>query len=284
MFELIDKYIDERSARGELNGRSPSVIRCVLGGFALHVAALTPNEITEADVDSWIADPTLRPATRHSMVTKLRPFVRWLAARGHIERDFTALVRAPKVPKGMARFLEAEQVVALVRATTNTRDRLIVLLMVHLGLRRIEVTRIDIEDIDMRDWLLAVRGKNHQGQQSRSLPITTEVRLAILAYLGELPTYAGPLIRTQRGTRLGELAVSNMITDLMRSVGIKSLPWDGYSGHALRHTCAQELIDAGVDIRLVQTALGHESVVTTEGYLRRKPKGLRDALEGRTYA
>ena len=49
------------------------------------------------------------------------------------------------------------------------------------------------------------------------------------------------------------------------------------------HTCAQELIDAGTDIRLVQAALGRRSIQTTEGYLRWQPPGLRAAMEGRHY-
>lgn len=53
--------------------------------------------------------------------------------------------------------------------------------------------------------------------------------------------------------------------------------------HALRHTCAQHLLDGGAEVRQVQAVLGHHSVTTTEGYLRREPAGLRAAMEGRTY-
>lgn len=284
MKELIEQYVTERVARGEFNGDTPNIARWVLMGFARHVAHLDLSELSEFDVESWIADPDLKPATRHSMVNKVKPFVRWLAARDHIAKDFTALMKAPKIPPGMPRFLEGDQVRVLVRACRTSRDRLIVLLMVHLGLRRIEVSRIDLEDIDFRDRLISVRGKNGQGQVTRSLPITDEVLTAMKQYLADSPTFSGPLIRlVSCDRRMRPRAIGDLVADLMVATGIKHMAHDGMSGHALRHTCAQELIDAGTDIRLVQSALGHRSVVTTEGYLRRQPPGLRAAMNGRTY-
>lgn len=282
---LVDKYVAERVARGEFNGDTPNIARWVLNGFARHVAHLELSELTEFDVESWIADPDLKPATRHSMVNKVKPFVRWLAARDHIAKDFTALMRAPKIPQGMPRYLEGDQVRVLVRACRTSRDRLIVLLMVHLGLRRIEVSRIDLEDIDFKDRLISVRGKNGQGQVTRSLPITDEAMGAIKQYLADSPTFSGPLIRLTQFSdrRMRPRAIGDLVAELMVATGIKHMAHDGMSGHALRHTCAQELIDAGTDIRLVQSALGHRSVVTTEQYLRRQPPGLREAMGGRIY-
>lgn len=282
---LIDQYVAERVARGEFNGDTPKITTWVLCQFARTVANVGLSELSEHDVEAWIADPTLKPATRHAMVNKVKPFVRWLAARDHIAKDFTALMRAPKIPQGMPRFLEGDQVRVLVRACRTSRDRLIVLLMVHLGLRRIEVSRIDIEDIDLKERLLSVRGKNGQGQITRALPITDEVVAAMKQYLADSPTFSGPLIRLSSvDRRMRPRAIGDLVAALMLEVGIKKASHDGMSGHALRHTCAQELVDAGTDIRLVQSALGHRSVTTTENYLRRQPPGLREAMGGRKYA
>lgn len=282
--ELVDQYIAERVARGEFNGDTPNVARSILMHFARHVAEVDLGDLTRRHVELWIADPNLKASTRHSMIGKVKPFVRWLVEGDHVPKDFVATMQAPKVPPGMPRHLEGDQVRRLVRQARTSRDRLIVLIMVHLGLRRIEVSRIDMEDISFSERLLSVRGKNGQGQITRSLPITDEVWAALHAYLGEYPTATGPLIRITGTTkRMTPRGVGVMVARLMVECGIKKLPHDGISGHALRHTCAQELIDSQVNIRLVQKVLGHKSVATTEQYLRRNPPGLRDALSGRTY-
>jgi integrase/recombinase XerD len=78
--------------------------------------------------------------------------------------------------------------------------------------------------------------------------------------------------------------VSVLVRKWIAAAGVKSLPGDGISAHALRHTCAQDMIDRGADIREVQHALGHRSVMSTEIYLRRAPVGLRQAMEGRRYS
>lgn len=219
MHDLIDQYLTERVSRGEVTLSSARVIRYVLRGFAAQVAHLEPDEISEVEVEAWLGDDALRPATRRSMLAKLRPFIRWCAVRGHLPRDFTALLKTPKVPRGMPRFLAPEQVASLVAAAGNTRDRLILLLMVQLGLRRIEVARILLDDVDLRDRLLAVRGKNGRGEVTRSVPITEEAHSAIIAYLAERPVFAGPLVRSLRdGGPVAEEQVGAMVARLMLAV------------------------------------------------------------------
>jgi site-specific recombinase XerC len=66
--------------------------------------------------------------------------------------------------------------------------------------------------------------------------------------------------------------------------GVKVAAWDGMSGHALRHTCATEVLDSCHDLRAVQELLGHDSLQSTQVYLGRfGAERLRAAMEGRTY-
>lgn len=69
----------------------------------------------------------------------------------------------------------------------------------------------------------------------------------------------------------------------MRDSGVKEYNGDGRSAHALRHTCAQDLVDGGADIRVVQRVLRHSSIRNTELYVRGEVKGLRPVMEGRRY-
>lgn len=283
MIDLIEEYIGFRVARGDFNGRTPDVARSVLRSFASFVNKPI-GAITELDIEAWLAQDSYRPASRKSMIGKVRPFLRWAHARGHVDRDCSPLVSTPKIPKGMPRFLEEPDVARLLAAAGTLRDRVILLLMVHLGLRRIEVARVTADDVDWRDRLLDVRGKNGQGQITRTLPIVDEVWGPLNRLRRERGVFSGALFVNYRGEPLSAAAIGELVADLMRSTGVKRASYDGVSAHALRHSCAQHLIDRGTEIRVVQAVLGHTSVQTTELYVRRKPKGLREALEGRSYA
>lgn len=282
MHELVEEYVAFRVARGDFNGRTPDVARSILHGFASFVDRPI-GAVTEHDIERWLAQDCYRASSRKSMIGKVRPFLRWAHARGYTARDCAPLVATPKLPKGMPRFLEPEDVTRVFACVRSTRDRVIVLLMVHLGLRRIEVSRIEAADIDWKERLIDVRGKNGQGQVTRTLPIVDEVWGPLNDLRRARGPFTGALFVNYRGEPLSVGAVGNLVVELMTAAGIKQSARDGLSAHALRHTCAQHLIDGGSDIRVVQAVLGHSSVQTTELYLRRKPRGLREALEGRSY-
>jgi integrase len=119
------------------------------------------------------------------------------------------------------------------------------------------------------------------------VPFTDEAWEALDLYLAETgPRFSGALIDsyTHPQAPLEAHTLSRMVRRWFSLAGVKAHAFDGMSAHALRHTCAQDVLDAGADIRQVQTMLGHASVKTTEDYLRLKPPGLAEAMEGRRYA
>ena len=158
--------------------------------------------------------------------------------------------------------------------------------MLQLGLRRVEVSRAEVGDIDFRKSTMLVRGKGADGGISAALPLTDEVREALRLYVSTEGLTAGPLFLDRRGTGRGISAahVGMLVVEAFREAGVKSHNGDGRSAHALRHTCAQDLFDAGVETRVVQKVLRHASIRNTEIYLRGEVGGLREAMEGRRYS
>lgn len=243
-----------------------------------------PTAWTADQAGAWVHDDRLRPASRKSRLGTLRPYMRWLVEEEIIERDICSRLARVVVPPGPPRDFEPHEVRAIITCATSRRDRLIVLLMAHMGLRCGDVARIRIEDIDPRRRDLHVRGKNGRGEVTHSSPIPSSVWTLMERHLRSEGRGRGPLLRSlTTGGALRPDSVGDIVADLIDQAGLKLYPGDGRTPHALRHTFATGLVDDGADLRLAQHALGHRTIRSTELYVRREPAGLRDAMEGLAY-
>jgi integrase len=204
---------------------------------------------------------------------------------GHLTEDITAGLSV-RVPTGAPRDLSTDEVGRLLAVAPDDRGVLVLMLMVHCGLRCSDVARIRIEDLDDRRQLLAVRAKGGRGEVTHTVPVPDEAWALVELQRSRLARWSGPLIENQRraGHPIEGPTISRMVRTWCRAAGLKRSPWDGVSAHALRHTMAQQVLDRGATLREVQFALGHATSRSTELYLRREPPGLRAALEGRRYA
>lgn len=284
--DLVEEYLNDRRRAGELAESSIVVIRGVLHSWAAFIGETDPDEWTADDVWEWVNGDGLRAATRKSRLTKLRPYLRWLRRKGFAHQDPSEGLGRISIPKGDPRDLDAEDVAALLEACPDERALLIVTLMLQMGLRCGDVARIRLEDIDVRRRSLHVRAKGGRGEPTHWEPIPAEAWELLSRELRGRRRASGPLVTsyTTPGKGLQAHSISKLVGRWIRDAGLKEFPHDGRSAHALRHTCAQDMLDAGASLRDVQHALGHSTIRSTEIYTRREPAGLREALEGRRYA
>ena len=157
-------------------------------------------------------------------------------------------------------------------------------LMVHCGLRCGEIAGLQYDDVDLQTQVLVVTGK---GGHQRALPVPDEAMQLLQVYLAGSPARGGQCVFRQHhleGVGLKPSSVSVELGNLMRSSGVKRAAYDGVSAHALRRTCASDMLDQGANIRHVQQVLGHASIATTQLYLRAaEAHELRAVVEGRSY-
>lgn len=271
---LAEEYVRHRQLAGEITALTARNDRCALRQFAA----------AGADGPAWAESlDGLAPATRRRRFSTVKGFCRWAVVSGHMAADPLVGLRPPRQPRAVPRALPADDVGRLIASCPDERARLIVVWMVQLGLRCVEMARVELGDIDRAERLVRIRGK---GGHQRILPLVSEAADALAAYLAaETPAGAGPLIRSRIAPHKGLDAdtISGMVAEWMWAAGIKRRRRDGISAHALRHTAATDMLRAGAHLRDVQAALGHAHLVTTEVYLPLVVHGLAAAMEGRRY-
>jgi integrase/recombinase XerC len=141
------------------------------------------------------------------------------------------------------------------------RDIAILALLYGCGLRLSEALGLSRAEVPLGE-MLVITGK---GRKQRRLPVLPAVRAAVADYVSACPytpAKDGPLFLGARGRPLGPRLVQRRMEALRRFLGLA----DTATPHALRHSFATHLLDAGGDLRAIQELLGHASLSTTQRY------------------
>jgi integrase/recombinase XerC len=152
-------------------------------------------------------------------------------------------------------------------------------LLYGTGLRRGELERLNLESFDRVQGLLGIDGRKTGSE--RCVPLPPMVLQCLEAYLPlrhnvlERHETVGEraLLVTRRGTRLGAETISNTIHRIARGAAVPIL-----SLHQFRHTCASDLLEAGVHLAEVQRVLGHSGIATTVRYVHIADPQRREAM------
>lgn len=250
--DCLRPFLDRRMATGDLD-----------------LGSLTPADVTSFVV-AWC--PCLNTGVAKLTVTALRSFLGFLHLDGVTERSLVSAVpavarrRLAGLPKG----LEPDQVRCLLAAcdastVVGIRDLAILTLLVRLGLRRSEVAKLGLDDIDWCAGTISVRGK---GNCHERLPLPPDVGHRVAEYL----RHARPADAQGRTVfvryfaphhALGASRVSGIVADAARRAGLGRV-----HAHRLRHTAATELLRAGASLPEIGQLLRHRRAVTTAIYAK----------------
>jgi integrase/recombinase XerC len=223
-----------------------------------------------------------RSLARH--LSTLRSFFRWACREGHLEKNPARQLPAPRLPRTLPRAMTLRDTERLLAADEEAafpeRDRALFELLYATGLRVSEAAGLDLEDMDFASRLLRVVGK---GNKERIAPFGEAAGEALAEYL---PARAermrdgraaekddgDPLFVNARGGRLTTRSMARLLKKRLRAAG---LPTE-ISPHALRHSFATHLLEAGADLRAIQELLGHASLSTTQKYTHLDAARLRE--------
>jgi integrase/recombinase XerC len=233
------------------------------------------EKIDALAIREWLGHLYHERLTAVSMRRKLasvRSLFKFLLRDGVVAVNVARLVRTPKAPKSLPVVMTAEQTNTLVDAIPGAADKLerpypardlaIFELLYGCGLRISELVGLNLDDFDLGDRWIRVRGK---GRKERQVPYATKAAQALQRYMSaRQPAVAGEraLFLNHRGHRLTDRGARGIVKFYARMISGDS----SIHPHSLRHAYATHLLSDGADLRAIQELLGHAQLSTTQKY------------------
>ena len=224
------------------------------------------------DMRAWMAQTRSGGVGPRSLARKLsavKSFYKWLAAREGFEPTAVLSTRAPKFTRKLPRPLAEEaarDMIDLVPLQTDKpwvgmRDVAVLTLLWGCGLRISEALSLKAGDAPLPQ-VMRITGK---GGKERIVPVIDAARDAVDAYVAVCPHALQadePLFRAVRGGPLSPRAIQKAMASARMQLGLPA----SATPHAMRHSFATHLLNAGGDLRAIQELLGHASLSTTQAY------------------
>lgn len=215
-----------------------------------------------------------QPLSFNTQATRLMPivaFFKWCARENHILHNPASDLVLPKPPRQLPRHLmsvaEVESVLsqADIETPSGLRNRAMLETLYSTGIRRAELIRLELYDVDTERGTLMVR--QGKGRRDRLVPIGARACAWVARYLHEVrPQLALTLDqRTLFVTDYGETFEKNRLSDMVK----RHMQYAGFKNggcHAFRHAMATHMLENGADIRYIQAILGHSELSTTQIY------------------
>lgn len=219
------------------------------------------------------------PSTINQRLAAIRKLAREAAANGLLPAEAAAgIVQVPGIRQQGARagnWLTRQQAQALIHlpdpeSLKGRRDRAILALLVGCGLRRGELIRVGVADIQQREgrWVIPdLRGKHGR---LRTVPVPAWVKVAVELWVEAAGIREGRILRSLNrhgrltGDSISGQAILAVVAHYGSRLGLELKP------HDLRRTCAKLCRASGGELEQIQLLLGHASIQTTERYLGTK--------------
>jgi len=278
---LVDAYVEECRARG-ICAASVAHTESKLRHWGSWLKGRRPRPVLDA-IDSQLhvrylasRSPFRAKSTVYATLSTMRCFGEYLVREGVWAANPLRWMQGPKITpySRLPRRIDQAHMEALWREAASRRGSfsqhlwiVVLALLYGTGLRRGELERLELDQFDREQATLRIDGR--KSGRERCVPVSDLVYRCLEAYwperhnrlerAGRLEVRA--LLVSQRGEPLSAQAISNGIHALARRAGVPLV-----SVHQFRHSCASDLLEAGVHLAEVQRILGHQGIATTVRY------------------
>lgn len=227
----------------------------------------------------------LAPTSVQRKLASIRGFFSWLREVGRVAKDPAKLLRGPKSPQRVPRFLTPPEVDALLGQefaddAQGARDRAVLETLYSTGCRVSECAGLKIVSVDLAEGTARLLGKGNKQRLSLLGGPAVEALRAWMPRRKEIlrdnqKPDPGALFLNLRGGPLSSRWLFQTVVDRAKRAGLQT----ALTPHGLRHSFATHLLDRGADLRSVQELLGHARLVTTEIYTHVSIGRLRDVYD-----
>lgn len=276
----MERWLASLSAVGGKAEKTVTAYRQDVSGFlhfmSEHIgAASSKNMLARVDLKdmrSWMAHARrsgLSPRSLARALSAVKTFYRYMGEVIDLPVTAVLATRAPKFEKPLPRPVTAASAKDLISRVEvqsmegwiSARDVAVVTLLYGCGLRISEALSLKFKDAKLPE-VLKISGK---GGKERMVPVLPAARAAVTEYLKSCPMPFDPndpLFKGVRGGALNPRLIQKVMEQARLQLGLPSTA----TPHALRHSFATHLLEAGGDLRTIQELLGHSSLSTTQAY------------------
>ena len=278
MKQLLETFIDYLRYEKAASERTVGEYQDDLKAFESFFKSLSDElswETVDADViREWMVAMMGRgnkPSSVQRRIAALRTFYKFLLRRGMVKRDPAHNLLAPKKERVLPAFVREDEMNRLLDTPDmwgdsfeERRDRLIVMMFYHTGIRLSELVGLSDADVNAEAQTIKVTGK---GNKQRVVPFGAELLHLIYIYRSECEALFGssgerPFFVDSRGCALKGDRIRAMVK---RKLGLVTTQ-QKRSPHVLRHTFATSMLNHQAELESVKQLLGHERLSTTEIY------------------
>lgn len=210
----------------------------------------------------------LKPTSVNSYMIAVRNLYKWMEYE-EITKDVTKNVKGVKLEqRHLKRGLSKEEIRKVLSVCKDTREELIIKLMITCALRVNEVVNIQLDDFydDKGTIMLRVLGKGRDGIKQDSVKIDDRIYDLIKKYIQEYNIKDYLFVSTSRNNNGGMLTTKTIrliVTDLFKKAG---LDMNMLSPHSTRHTSVELALESGMSIQEVSESVRHKNIATTMIY------------------
>jgi len=217
----------------------------------LNSIKISPTRLTSGDFQSYLDNYNFTSIPQQNQIINA---IRFLYKFGLDKKYDKVSFKRPKSEKKLPKVIDGEFIKTQLSKIENIKHKALLTITYSVGLRVSEVVNLKIEDIDPKRMIIHI--KNAKGRKDRIVPLSQKVLELLRNYFTQYKPKEY-LFNGQTSLKYSPNSCNKIV---------KKYLGENYHIHQLRHSCFTNMLESGVDIRIIQKIAGHSNVKTTEIY------------------